>query len=324
MQRIYLYKFFFIALIIAVVSACDGAKTPTQYYTWDGLEPDRWSSIWLMKRHIDTTANISIVPAGAQINKAVAIATPDSKVKRTHGYSNFENMVKAHNLQHDQALIRIGKIINELEISPWQLSTPAVSVVENQFRNLQFKYNRIDVPHACYAGFFDALYKKLKMDVKADNAYLNALNDALAPEKICSNLAQTIVSNDTVLVPEYPASYILKMIHADRKVIFVDTREDNEYDEFHIPGAVSLKLREVNSVSAKQFADADLVISYCVKDFRGYEVALALSKVGVKNTGIMKPYGLKGWKDLKLPVTSSKISEETAMKALKKRAANGV
>ncbi len=310
-----------------LLSACGdlvGSKA-SQYYTWDGLEPDRWSSIWLLKRHLDPSAEISIVPVGAQVNNATAIATPKSTVRRTHGFSNYENMVKAFEKTDDVGLMRIGKMINEIEISPWKSSTPAVAVVEQKFRELQFKYNRVDVPYDCYAGFFDVLYGVLKTaEVSDKDDYLHVLSAQLSSDKVCQLTADVIAVNSNISVQEYPVGYVLKMINANKTVVFVDTREDNEFDEHHIPGAVNLKLRDVKASSAKQFEQADMVISYCVKDFRGYEVALALSKVGVKNVGIMKPYGLKGWKDMNLPTVNSDTSESVAIEALRKSAANGV
>ena len=296
-----------------------------QYYTWDGLEPDRWSSIWLLKRHIDTGASISILPAGAQMNNAIAIATPHSKIKRTHGFSNYENMLKSSDSVDDIGLVRIGEVINEIEISPWSSSTPAVAVVERKYRELQFKYNRVDVPYECYAGFFDVLYDVLNSKaVDYSEEYLSFLSEQLEPNRVCHIDSTSIVSVSSVSVLEYPIEHVLKMINGNRTVVFVDTREDDEFDEHHIPGAVNLKLRDVKPSSAKLFEKADLVISYCIKDFRGYEVALALSKVGVKNVGIMRPYGLKGWKDLNMPVTSEELTDTAAIELLKQRAANGV
>lgn len=320
-------KKIFLFFVVLILSGCfdQSGQVAHKFYTWDGLEPDRWSSVWLLKRHIDENADISIVPVGAQINNAVAIATPESDIKRTHGFSNYENMVKAYNLQNDVALMRLGKIINEIEISPWQSTTPAVAIVEQKFRALQLKYNRIDVPAACYSGFFDVLYGVLKKSAVGDTeAYLASLSNQLAPNIVCQIPTDTIASKNDLPVLVYPIEHVLKMINANKTVVFVDTREDEEYDEHHIPGAVNLKLREVDATSAKQFEGADLVISYCIKDFRGYEVALALSKVGVKHIGIMKPYGLKGWKDLGLPVANSNVSDVDAIVLLKKRAASGV
>lgn len=315
-----------IYLCLLLASCFDGNKEISQkYYTWDGLEPDRWSSLWLLKRHIDPLSELSIVPVGAQVYNAIAIATPESKVKRTHGFSNFENLLQANKEHIDPALMRIGKIINEIEISPWRSSTPHVAVVERQFRALQFKYNRIDVPHSCYAGFFDILYAVLLgHSTEYHEPFLSHLEKKLHPDIVCQASTEDIVIDSSVLVPEYPVDYILKMINANKTVVFVDTREDDEYDEQRIPGAINLKLREVNTESVKLFSNTDLVISYCIKDFRGYEVALALSKVGVENIGIMKPYGLKGWIDLGLPVANADLPESIAIIALKQRAAGGI
>lgn len=325
--NIFYMKSFLIICLYLSLHACDGLfeQEHQSYYTWDGLEPDRWSSVWLLKRHVAPESEVLIVPVGAQINHSISIATPTSVIKRTHGFSNFENMVKAYNKTDDIGLMRIGQFINELEISPWRSSTPAVAVVEQQFRALQYKYNRVDVPYDCYANFFDTLYAILKSrEISDSEKYLNSLSRQLDANNICQATDNTIASKRDLPVLEYPVEYVLKMINANKTVVFVDTREDDEFDEHHIPGAVNLKLREVNVATAKQFEHADLVISYCIKDFRGYEVALALSKVGVKNIGIMKPYGLKGWKDLELPVANSEVSDATAIDLLKKRAASGV
>jgi len=81
-----------------------------------------------------------------------------------------------------------------------------------------------------------------------------------------------------------------------QNVLFVDAREEEEYLEEHIPGAINLSLRDVRRINPEIFASADIVISYCVKDFRGYEVAKAISDIGVKNSYTLKEYGLKGWK----------------------------
>ena len=324
MVRLILSPLFLTLYTLLVACSGQSEQKKQSYYTWDGLEPDRWSSIWLLKRHLDPAAEISILPVGGQLSNASAIATPNAEIKRTHGFSNYENMLSASDKSDDIGLLRIGKLINEIEISPWKSSTPVVSVVENQFRELQLRYNRTDVPHECYAGFFDVLYAALDKSEIVDDVSLLALSEQLEPDRICQNTTDSIIKVNDVLVPEYPVNFVLKMIDAGKSVIFIDTREDDEFDEHHIPGAVNLKLRDVDSSSAKQFERADLVISYCIKDFRGYEVALALNKVGLENVGIMKPYGLKGWKDLNLPVADATVTDVEAIIRLKERAASGV
>ena len=310
-----------LTLFVSIFTACDGKPASQHYFTWDGLEPDKWGSIWLLKRHIDPDSKLSIVPVGATVNNAIAVDTPYAKYKRSHGRATFENMVLAFGKDSDPALIKIGSIINELEVTSWGTSSPIVAVVENRFRELQHQHNRVDVPVECYSGFYDQLYSVLKNNLEPDLEHVAAM---LAPEKVCATPATTIAQRSDDPVHEYGIDHILKMIHANRKVVFVDTRENDEYDEHHIPGAVNLTLRDVNKDTVKQFADADLVISYCVKDFRGYEVALALHKAGVKNSSIMKPYGIKGWKQKGLPVAKQdEKSDAQALARLKECAATG-
>lgn len=296
-------------------------ESVTRYYTWEGLEPDRWASIWLMKRHIDPAANISILPVGAALKNSKAIATPFSEVKRTHGKSTYENLVTAYKQNNDATLLKIGAIINELEISPWNKSSPVVLAVETAFRELQYRYDRDNVPPECYAGFFDALYITLE---NTPSPTANALSKALDSNSVCHLDKQNIASRGTTKVVEYSTQHVLSMIHANRKVVFVDTREDAEFGEKRIPHAMNIKLREVNASHAKQLNDADLVIAYCIKDFRGYEVAKALKEVGVKNIGIMNPFGLKGWIDSGLPIANSTNTDAMAYKKLRDIAANGI
>jgi rhodanese-related sulfurtransferase len=312
-----------LTLLCASLLGCSSGpdQTAKQYYTWEGLEPDRWGSVWLMKRHIDPSASISVVPVGARLRDATAIATPNAPIKRTHGRSTYENLFEAFNQVGDPVLMKIGDIINELEISPWSKSSPSVAVVEKQFRELQYKYNRVDVPVDCYAGFFDALYATLQKSGQDD---LEALAGSLEPDTVCAGSKGAVAEVSDTPVLEYPVHHVLNLINANKKVVFVDTREGEEFDEHRIPGAINLKLREVNESIAPQFADADLVISYCIKDFRGYEVALAMSRAGVKNVGIMNPFGLKGWKDTGLPVAGGKVSDEEALIKLKEIAERGV
>lgn len=84
-------------------------------------------------------------------------------------------------------------------------------------------------------------------------------------------------------------------------VVFLDTREGGEYQEGHIDGAWNLPLREVENLTESEITtlvQADLVIPYCMKDFRGYEVARALKKHGIKdNIRLIEGYGLSAWRN---------------------------
>jgi rhodanese-related sulfurtransferase len=66
--------------------------------------------------------------------------------------------------------------------------------------------------------------------------------------------------------------------------------------------------------------DATL-IAYCIKDFRGYEVARALRRAGY-NVHVMDDPGLQGWKKAKLPTAGERpnSSDVQALLALTERA----
>ncbi len=96
---------------------------------------------------------------------------------------------------------------------------------------------------------------------------------------------------------------VLETLARGRRVVFVDAREPAEYREGHIPGAINLPLRRAHAAPLPPpLRGADLVVPYCLKDFRGYEVAKALVRRGVANVRVMQPSGLKGWRSLGLPV----------------------
>ena len=52
--------------------------------------------------------------------------------------------------------------------------------------------------------------------------------------------------------------------------------------------------KEVNDPFAA-VKGADYVVAYCIKDFRGFEMARSLRDAGVSNAVILNPYGIKGW-----------------------------
>ena len=107
-------------------------------------------------------------------------------------------------------------------------------------------------------------------------------------------------------------------INNGRSILFVDAREPLEYAEDRVPQATNLRLRDINIAMVGPLRNVDLVVAYCVKDFRGFEVARALQEAGVKNVRIMKPFGLKGWKAAGLPTAGqlSGLSDEEAHKKL--------
>lgn len=114
-------------------------------------------------------------------------------------------------------------------------------------------------------------------------------------------------------VPVVASEQVLAMIRAGKKVVFVDAREPAEFAEEHIPGAINVSLREVADLDPEVLGDPDLVIAYCLKDFRGYEVAKALRRADQLPAGILADLGINGWKSRGLPTfIRDKISAEEA------------
>lgn len=94
---------------------------------------------------------------------------------------------------------------------------------------------------------------------------------------------------------------VAQMILDGKRVVFVDVREPQEFAEAHIPGARSIPVRYTASVDPAELADADLVLPYCLKDFRGFEGAKTLQGLGVPNVGLLKGHGIKSWEKAGLP-----------------------
>lgn len=103
-----------------------------------------------------------------------------------------------------------------------------------------------------------------------------------------------------------------RMMAEGRKVVFVDVREPQEFTDFHVPGALSLPLRDVDDFDASIHADADLVIPYCLKDFRGYEGAKKLKAQGLENVALIEGFGINAWMRADLPIAGNQPAHSDA------------
>ena len=103
----------------------------------------------------------------------------------------------------------------------------------------------------------------------------------------------------------------------ENKLIFLDTRERQEYMEGHIPYARNLRLEDINAESLKNLSKAEWIVPYCMKDFRAFEVARALMEQGFNNVILMDPSGLHGWKKAGFPVISPGEKESEAIHKIK-------
>lgn len=118
---------------------------------------------------------------------------------------------------------------------------------------------------------------------------------------------------------------IFSALREGKKLAFVDAREQAEYAEERLPMARNLQLRGVNAGVVAPLRDYDILITYCIKDFRGFELGRALQRQGLTNVRVMQDPGLRGWKYRGLPVAGEvpKRTDQEALEQLMQCAALG-
>lgn len=286
---------------------------PSHFSTLQGLGFDKQASIWLVEKHITLGTPVQIISDDADREDSVYFDEPGGKYFRDAEHSTYEKLLEASSHQSDY-LSYFKTTVFDIEINLWQPDSGADSKsVENAFRSLQEKWGRTNVPHGCYREFFDQLEVLYGRDKTLANA------ESLPPKLACWREALTQdLENDEVLVTEMPINELLGHMRSGAKVLFVDVREPDEFSENHIPGALNLQLRDANAESIKPLEEYDLVVSYCVKDFRGFEMARKLRNLGIKQSAILNPYGIKGWIESNMPVyTMTDANESAAIEKLK-------
>lgn len=297
-------KTMYTLLILFFLSSCSEKNNQTTFSTWQGIGPDKWASVWLIHRYIDPKAKITFTAINATMKNMIAFDIPTAQYRRTSDISTIASLANAYPLKPNKKIVQdIIQIIHDIEVIAWgQHKHPRSALAETVFRDLQKQYGRDQVPPACYFAFFDQLEATLIKD--NSNQSMTWFQQSITPDANCTTqkMAFESIANKKQLVQELPIKKILNIMQQGKKVIFVDAREAGEYDEYHIPNAINMPLRHVNAESAKQFAKADLVVAYCLKDFRGFEVAKALKqRADIQQAVIMNPYGINGWKAIGLP-----------------------
>lgn len=294
--------------LVSILMLASGAVFAGQkdYVTWTGIGPDKWASAWLITRHIDPGASIRIIPTGTPPTGGIPFDIPEaSSYYRNASHTAYERLIEGYGIDSG-ILIKIGKIIRDIEVNYWGgQQSVAAPFVEAAFRGLQFKYGRESVPQSCYFQLFDHLHGYLAENAGQTN--ISTLQNLELHDSSCGSVQNVTVASDKKLVNEWKPLQLLSFIDAGDKVVFIDTRESDEYEEGHIPGAINLQLRKiVGGPLPDEVINADVVVPYCVKDFRAFEVAKRLKRMGIKNVGLINPWGISGWKATGLPVSGSR------------------
>ena len=325
--RLFQLHYFIGLLLYLVLASCQKKHLDHEFYTWNGIGPDKWASVWLINRRIGSNYKIKFIPVNSKKNQedSISFDIPESKYKRTSQTSTIASLAKAYNVNDKSGVNKIAEFIHDIEVISWgDHSNPRSAIAEVAYRDLQKHYGRDKVPPACYMEFFDKLEVALLNDTSALSA--DNFKQSVTPEVDCANRKTSFEAapDKKQLVAELPVRDVLSMLKAGKKVVFIDAREENEFDEFHIPGAVNIQLRKINETSVAQFADADQIVAYCLKDFRGFELAKAMKqRAGIKQVAILNPYGINGWRLAGLPVTGTRgLTSEAAEKKLRLCVAN--
>ena len=311
--------FIIIIIGLAILVGTGYANDKNEFVTWEGIGPDKWVSTWLIRRHIAPDATIQFIKTGETPKSGTAYDIPSiPPYVRNAKTITFENLIKGYQL-NDPILNQISTIIRDIEINYWGGSqSVATPFVEKSYRGLQMKYGRESVPQSCYYQLFDALYNYLKSVPEPENINIAELEKALTIDSSCGSVKNITVESDKKYVSEWHPKKILGFLGAGDKVVFIDTRETDEFDEGHIPGAINIKLRDIDGELPVEVRDADVVIPYCVKDFRGFEVAKRLKQLGARKVGLMNPWGISGWKAVGLPVVGTRgFQQQDALEKLK-------
>ena len=111
-----------------------------------------------------------------------------------------------------------------------------------------------------------------------------------------------LVNDAKARVKETDVAAVHRRIQAGEKFVLVDVREDHEWANGHLPGAVHLGRGIIERDIEVQVPDtATKLILYCGGGFRSALVADNLQKMGYSNVESMDG-GWRGWTGAGLPV----------------------
>jgi len=110
-----------------------------------------------------------------------------------------------------------------------------------------------------------------------------------------------LVSEAKTRVMETNVTEVKRRMESGEKFLLVDVREDNEWSNGHLPGAVHMGRGIIErDIEAKVPETSTKIILYCGGGFRSALVADNLQKMGYTNVESMDG-GWRGWTEAGLP-----------------------
>lgn len=298
-------------IVILLLASCgqQPAMPKTVFVTEHGLGPDKWATAWLLTRHAVPGARLVIAEADQPLPVGTVFDVPGASLQRKGNRSAFEVSLETYGLD-DPDVEHLARIVNDIEVNFWTPNrTPEAALVEQAFRELQRGQAHGEVSPECYMAFFDSIHAALRLKRVEGVEFSSSMF-----VRDCDRHS-LIGDQDERMVPEVPIPRLLSEMRRGKSVVFVDVREASEFREAHIPGALNITLRDLDEDIVERIKGADYVVAYCVKDFRGFEMAKALRDEGVENAVILQPYGMKGWLSQGLPMSGSMAMSDVDAKA---------
>ena len=160
-----LYSLLFICLPLNTYAS---SNEENLYVTWEGSEPDKGASAWLIKRFINKKAVFRFKPVGTELISGQPFDVPQSQYRRSHRFTTFESLRRAYKIE-DPTVIKLGKIVHDLEINTWGDKFMSESTyIEQEHRSLKLLYKKAPIPFTCHIAYFDEIYSLLKAQANFD------------------------------------------------------------------------------------------------------------------------------------------------------------
>ena len=111
----------------------------------------------------------------------------------------------------------------------------------------------------------------------------------------------TLVNDALMRIPEISPEEVIEKLEAGADFALIDTREQHEFEEGHLPRAIHLSKGVIERDIEEHVADYDReVVLYCGGGYRSALAADNLQKMGYSNVKSMA-LGWRGWNEKNLP-----------------------
>lgn len=113
---------------------------------------------------------------------------------------------------------------------------------------------------------------------------------------------EALVNEIRPLIKEYTVTQVRDKFANGDSFIFIDVREDHEWDLGRIPNSIHIGRGIIERDIAANISDKNTeIILYCGGGFRSALSAYNLQKMGYTNVASMDG-GIRGWKEMNLPL----------------------